>query len=196
MPGADGMEVLRTASKNHPHVPVIMITAHGSVDQPVEAIKAGAFDYIEKPFEQEQIRTSSTRRRQPRERLARSARTPSEPTARRASASSASRRDAGDLRDHREGRRHAVDGAHHRRERHRQGAGRQALHEHSSRARRPVHQDQLRRHPEDADGVGAVRLREGRVHRRGRRASPAASSWPTAARCSSTRSARSRSRCR
>ena len=56
MPGADGMEVLRTASKNHPHVPVIMITAYGSVGQAVEAIKAGAFDYIEKPFEQDSIR--------------------------------------------------------------------------------------------------------------------------------------------
>jgi DNA-binding NtrC family response regulator len=56
MPGADGMEVLRTASKTHPHVPVIMITAYGSVGQAVEAIKAGAFDYIEKPFEQDSIR--------------------------------------------------------------------------------------------------------------------------------------------
>jgi DNA-binding NtrC family response regulator len=56
MPGADGMEVLRTAAKNHPHVPVIMITAYGSVGQAVEAIKAGAFDYIEKPFEQDSIR--------------------------------------------------------------------------------------------------------------------------------------------
>ncbi len=58
MPGADGMEVLRTASKNHPHVPVIMITAYGSVGQAVEAIKAGAFDYIEKPFEQDSIRAT------------------------------------------------------------------------------------------------------------------------------------------
>src|SRR5689334_9555257 len=57
MPGADGMEVLRTASRQHPHVPVIMITAYGSVGQAVEAIKAGAFDYIEKPFEQDAIRT-------------------------------------------------------------------------------------------------------------------------------------------
>jgi two-component system response regulator AtoC len=57
MPGADGMEVLRTASRTHPHVPVIMITAYGSVGQAVEAIKAGAFDYIEKPFEQDAIRT-------------------------------------------------------------------------------------------------------------------------------------------
>jgi DNA-binding NtrC family response regulator len=56
MPGADGMEVLRTATKTFPHVPVIMITAYGSVGQAVEAIKAGAFDYIEKPFEQDSIR--------------------------------------------------------------------------------------------------------------------------------------------
>ena len=61
MPGADGMEVLRTATKNFPHVPVIMITAYGSVGQAVEAIKAGAFDYIEKPFEQDSIRTIITK---------------------------------------------------------------------------------------------------------------------------------------
>ncbi|HEX8112981.1 MAG TPA: response regulator, partial [Kofleriaceae bacterium] len=46
MPGADGMEVLRTAAWSYPQVPVIMITAYGSVGQAVEAIKAGAFDYI------------------------------------------------------------------------------------------------------------------------------------------------------
>src|SRR5574338_1676241 len=56
VPRADGMEVLRTAAKNHPHLPVIMITAYGSVGQAVEAIKAGAFDYIEKTFEQDAIR--------------------------------------------------------------------------------------------------------------------------------------------
>jgi two-component system, NtrC family, response regulator AtoC len=57
MPGADGMEVLRTVARTYPQVPVIMITAYGSVGQAVEAIKAGAFDYIEKPFEQDSIRT-------------------------------------------------------------------------------------------------------------------------------------------
>jgi DNA-binding NtrC family response regulator len=57
MPGADGMDVLRTATRTFPQVPVIMITAYGSVGQAVEAIKAGAFDYIEKPFEQDSIRT-------------------------------------------------------------------------------------------------------------------------------------------
>jgi two-component system, NtrC family, response regulator AtoC len=56
MPRVDGMEVLRHASVHHPSVPVIMITAFGTVDNAVAAVKAGAFDYIEKPFEQEQIR--------------------------------------------------------------------------------------------------------------------------------------------
>ncbi len=56
MPKVDGMEVLRTAVRTQPQVPVIMVTAYGSVGQAVEAIKAGAFDYIEKPFEQDQIR--------------------------------------------------------------------------------------------------------------------------------------------
>jgi two-component system, NtrC family, response regulator AtoC len=58
MPQATGMELLQFASKHHPHIPVIMITAYGSVGQAVEAIKAGAFDYIEKPFEQDVIRAT------------------------------------------------------------------------------------------------------------------------------------------
>jgi len=56
MPELDGMQVLRTVAEKFPAIPVIMITAFGSVDNAVEAVKAGAFDYIEKPFEQEQIR--------------------------------------------------------------------------------------------------------------------------------------------
>jgi two-component system, NtrC family, response regulator AtoC len=56
MPRVDGMEVLRRMVDLHPDVPVIMITAHGSVDSAVEAVKLGAFDYVEKPFEQEHIR--------------------------------------------------------------------------------------------------------------------------------------------
>ena len=56
MPRVDGMEVLRRMVVSHPDVPVIMITAHGSVDSAVEAVKLGAFDYVEKPFEQDHIR--------------------------------------------------------------------------------------------------------------------------------------------
>jgi two-component system, NtrC family, response regulator AtoC len=56
MPGLDGMGLLRKLSTDYPDVPVVMITAHGSVENAVEAVKLGAFDYLEKPFEQEQIR--------------------------------------------------------------------------------------------------------------------------------------------
>jgi two-component system, NtrC family, response regulator AtoC len=55
MPVLDGMGLLRKLSADYPDVPVVMITAHGSVENAVEAVKLGAFDYLEKPFEQEQI---------------------------------------------------------------------------------------------------------------------------------------------
>jgi DNA-binding NtrC family response regulator len=56
MPGLDGMGLLKKLSVDYADVPVVMITAHGSVENAVEAVKLGAFDYLEKPFEQEQIR--------------------------------------------------------------------------------------------------------------------------------------------
>ncbi|HYO54919.1 sigma-54 dependent transcriptional regulator [Archangium sp.] len=55
MPRAGGMEVLRSVNAANPDVPVIIITAHGTVDSAVEAIKAGAFDYITKPFDQAEL---------------------------------------------------------------------------------------------------------------------------------------------
>ncbi len=56
MPRLDGMELLKRVTQSHPDVPVIMITAHGTVDTAVEALKHGAFDYITKPFEQSELR--------------------------------------------------------------------------------------------------------------------------------------------
>jgi DNA-binding NtrC family response regulator len=52
MPNVDGMALLRTITARWPDVPVIMITAHGTVDTAVEALKAGAFDFITKPYDQ------------------------------------------------------------------------------------------------------------------------------------------------
>lgn len=57
MPVLDGMGLLREAQSMHPGMPVIMITAHGTVDNAVEALKTGAFDYVTKPFDQEELRT-------------------------------------------------------------------------------------------------------------------------------------------
>jgi len=56
MPGMDGMELLERVVRDYPDIPVIILTAHGSVDNAVAAVKLGAFDYVEKPFEQEQIK--------------------------------------------------------------------------------------------------------------------------------------------
>lgn len=56
MPGTDGMALLRWCSRYQPDVPVVVITAHGTVDSAVEALKAGAFDFITKPFDREEIR--------------------------------------------------------------------------------------------------------------------------------------------
>ncbi len=56
MPKLGGMDILNTIRALRTDVPVIIITAHGTVDSAVEAIKAGAFDYITKPFEHSEIR--------------------------------------------------------------------------------------------------------------------------------------------
>jgi DNA-binding NtrC family response regulator len=57
MPRIDGMELLRRAQKIDAELPVVMITAHGTVDNAVEALKTGAFDYLTKPFDQVEVRT-------------------------------------------------------------------------------------------------------------------------------------------
>jgi two-component system response regulator AtoC len=56
MPNMDGMELLRRALVLDPELPVVMITAHGTVDNAVEALKTGAFDYVTKPFDQDEVR--------------------------------------------------------------------------------------------------------------------------------------------
>jgi two-component system, NtrC family, response regulator AtoC len=50
MPHVDGMAVLKKVRTEQPEVEVIVLTAHGSVDNAVEAMKAGAFDYLQKPL--------------------------------------------------------------------------------------------------------------------------------------------------
>ncbi len=50
MPGIDGMDVLRQIRATTPDVPVIMITGHATLDSAVDAMKAGAYHYIAKPF--------------------------------------------------------------------------------------------------------------------------------------------------
>ena len=55
MGGSDGLDVLRTTKALHPTTAVILMTAFGSVNTAVEAMKIGAFDYVQKPFEIEEM---------------------------------------------------------------------------------------------------------------------------------------------
>ncbi|MCJ7578263.1 MAG: sigma-54 dependent transcriptional regulator [candidate division Zixibacteria bacterium] len=55
MPGIDGMEVLRVIKRISPQTYVVVMTAYGTIDSAVEAMKNGAFDYITKPFKTEEI---------------------------------------------------------------------------------------------------------------------------------------------
>jgi two-component system, NtrC family, response regulator AtoC len=56
MPNMDGLELLRWVKQSYPGLPVIMLTAHGTVDSAVEALKRGAQDYLTKPFDQDELR--------------------------------------------------------------------------------------------------------------------------------------------
>jgi two-component system response regulator HydG len=55
MPGMDGIQVLQEIKRDFPDTEVILMTAYGSVHTAVEAIKAGAYDYIVKPFDPEEV---------------------------------------------------------------------------------------------------------------------------------------------
>src|ERR671928_811738 len=55
MGGSTGLDVLRTARAMHPTTAVILMTAFGSVSTAVDAMKSGAFDYVQKPFEIEEM---------------------------------------------------------------------------------------------------------------------------------------------
>ena len=55
MPGFDGMELLQRLTRVDPKIPVILITGHGDVPMAVHAMRIGAYDFLEKPFEPEKI---------------------------------------------------------------------------------------------------------------------------------------------
>ncbi len=55
MPSIDGMNVLAYSKETNPETPVIVITAYATVDSAVEALKRGAYDYIQKPFDPDEL---------------------------------------------------------------------------------------------------------------------------------------------
>ena len=56
MPGMDGLALLAAVREKEPDIPVVLLTAYGSLKTAVDAIKAGAFDYLSKPFVVDDIR--------------------------------------------------------------------------------------------------------------------------------------------
>ena len=57
LPDGEGLEIVRHITEHHPKTPVAVITAYGSAENAVAALKAGAFDYLSKPVGLEQLRT-------------------------------------------------------------------------------------------------------------------------------------------
>ncbi|PYJ98032.1 MAG: Fis family transcriptional regulator [Verrucomicrobia bacterium] len=55
LPGLDGMELVRRLHAARPRLPIILMTAHGTTDTAIEATKQGAYDYLLKPFEMEEL---------------------------------------------------------------------------------------------------------------------------------------------
>jgi two-component system response regulator FixJ len=55
MPGLSGLELLTFMQSEHDPRPVILLTAHGDIELAVQALKLGAFDFIEKPFDEERL---------------------------------------------------------------------------------------------------------------------------------------------
>ncbi|MHB9094572.1 MAG: sigma-54-dependent transcriptional regulator [Eubacteriales bacterium] len=56
LPDESGIDILRAIKREQPRIPVIMITAHGTVESAIEAMKIGAVDYISKPFDMEELK--------------------------------------------------------------------------------------------------------------------------------------------
>lgn len=51
----DGLQILESVREKHPFMPVLMISGHGTIETAVNAIKQGAYDFIEKPFKSDRL---------------------------------------------------------------------------------------------------------------------------------------------
>lgn len=61
MPGITGLDVARTVHREHPALPVVVMTAFGSIETAIEAIREGAFDFISKPMNLEELKKTVAR---------------------------------------------------------------------------------------------------------------------------------------
>jgi DNA-binding NtrC family response regulator len=61
LPGIDGLEVLQQLRQRKPHLPVMLLSAHGTVKTAVDALHSGAVDFLEKPFSPREVRDAVAR---------------------------------------------------------------------------------------------------------------------------------------
>ncbi len=166
LPQMDGLELLAAIRRQNSQTPVIVMTAFGTIETAVEAMKTGATDFLLKPFSLDhlmtvvqkalEMRALRDENLQLREELGRRYEVRQHRGTQRA--------DAGDFRDDHAGGADAGDGAAGGRERSGQGPDR-AGHPFPFAAPGPAAgEDQLHVDPGEPDGERAVRLREGRFH--------------------------------
>ena len=170
MPGMDGLALLREIQRLRPDLTVIVMSAYGAHDAAIEAMKAGAYDYLSKPFQPDEV-VLVLRKAEERERLARENRRlrtelageygPGEPRRRLGA-------DAGGAAPAPQARAAEDHGAPAGRVGDRQGARRARAPRALAARGAPVRGGELRRDPGRAPRVRAVRPRPGRVHRRAR----------------------------
>ena len=55
LPGLGGLDLVRQLHDTQPRLPVVLMTAHGTIETAIEATKLGAYDYLQKPFEMRQL---------------------------------------------------------------------------------------------------------------------------------------------
>ena len=193
MPGMDGLQVLEAAKQAQPDVAVVIMTAYATVETAVEAMKTGAYDYLVKPFDPEELSLMMVKI------VAQQALVRENVLLRKVLKRDYHFRDMVsknpamhrmfDLAQERGAQ--PVDDPDPRRERHRQGAARARDPRREPPPGRALRRRVVRGAHRDAARVGALRPREGRRSPAPWRGARASSSWPTAARCSSTRSATS-----
>ena len=193
MPNTSGMDLLRAAKTIAPETEVVLMTAYGTVETAVDAMKEGAYDFVTKPLKRAHVVRIVRNALEKQSLLVenRSLKAQLAEKRRRAiiGTSLAWRRTMDIVMQAAPSEATVLLLGE-------SGTGKEllarALHDNARAREGPVRRGQLRRDPRVDPRGRAVRPREGRVHRRGDRARRPVRGGATAARCSSTRSARSR----